>query len=187
MGLLHGKMNAENKNNIMQKFINGTIKILISTTVIEVGVNIPNATVMVIEHAERFGLSTLHQLRGKIGRGKYHSACFLVPNKMNDKAKIRLAAMINHSDGFKLAEEDLNLRGPGEFLGKNQHGFLNLTIGDITTDLEIIEIAKIEAESFLLELKKTESAQPKISTEELINLEKQIKFKFGKKIDFLQI
>jgi len=178
VGMLHGKMKPKAKEEIMQKFVAGELKILIATTVVEVGVNVPNATVMVIEHAERFGLSTLHQLRGRIGRGAEASTCFLIPDKMTDKARQRLGAMLNHSDGFKLAEEDLNLRGPGEFLGKNQHGFLELAIGDITLDLEIIETAKAEAGLFLENIAKA-------SKLEIESLKKQIRIKFGDRIGFL--
>ena len=182
VGMLHGKMKAKEKNEIMQRFVDGKIQVLIATTVVEVGVNVPNASVMVIEHAERFGLSTLHQLRGRIGRGEFKSSCFLVPAKMSPNAKSRLSAMLQSNDGFLLAEKDLEIRGPGEFLGKNQHGFVEMNIGDIAKDLEIIELAKKEAILFFqnLENKKYGQAEIKLIAEAL-------RLKFGEKIDFFSV
>ena len=146
LGLLHGRVKPEEKEAIMTAFKNREIDILVCTTVVEVGIDIPNATVMVIEHAERFGLAQLHQLRGRVGRGSHRSACYLmVAGRMTDEAKRRLAVMEETNDGFKIAEEDLAIRGPGEFFGKKQSGMPDLILGNIVRDLGILEVARKEA------------------------------------------
>jgi ATP-dependent DNA helicase RecG len=146
VGLLHGRMRSEDKEGVMEGFRKGEIQVLVSTTVIEVGVDVPNATVMVIEHAERFGLAQLHQLRGRIGRGSEKSHCILVsPRKPSEDAKLRLDTMVETSDGFKIAEMDLNLRGPGEFFGTRQHGELGFHIANPLRDHELLELARREA------------------------------------------
>ncbi len=146
IGLLHGRMKSEEKEEIMLEFKEGRIQILVATTVIEVGIDIPNASVMVIEHAERFGLSQLHQLRGRIGRGQYPSQCILLHHYRSSKeAKIRLQAMERTNDGFKIAEEDLRLRGPGEFFGIKQSGFPEFRVGDLLRDTAILMEARREA------------------------------------------
>ena len=145
VGLLHGRMKSKEKERIMREFKDKKIDILVSTIVIEVGVDIQNASLMIIEHAERFGLSQLHQLRGRIGRGEYASYCILVSNPKNDEAKSRISAMLKTHDGFKIAEEDLEIRGPGEFFGTRQHGLPELKIGNIIRDRNILELAKTEA------------------------------------------
>ena len=128
VGLLHGRMKSEEKEQVMEAFRRGDLQILVSTTVIEVGVDVPNATVMVIEHAERFGLSQLHQLRGRIGRGAEKSTCLLIaPKGVSDDARERLETMVATNDGFAIAEADLRLRGPGEFFGTRQHGSLRFS------------------------------------------------------------
>ncbi|MFA7185817.1 MAG: helicase-related protein, partial [Victivallales bacterium] len=136
--LLHGKMKAKDKNNIMADFKSGKIKILVSTTVVEVGVDVPNATVMVIENSERFGLSTLHQLRGRIGRGSDKSYCVLIYDRESKKSRERLDTMCRTDDGFIIAETDLKLRGPGDFFGERQSGEIKFKVASIA-DLPLIE------------------------------------------------
>ena len=149
VGLLHGKLPAEEKAEVMQKFADGELDMLVSTTVVEVGVNVPNATVMLIENADNFGLSQLHQLRGRVGRGKYQSFCHLMMSG-HDKPSQRLREIEKSQDGFYLAEVDLKLRGPGEIYGKMQHGDLNLKIASLA-DTALIARAQVEAERFVKE------------------------------------
>lgn len=150
IGLLHGKMKAGEKEQIMQQFVAGDVQILVSTTVIEVGVDVPNASLMIIEHAERFGLSQLHQLRGRVGRGAEQSYCVLLTNdKKTAIAKERLGIMEETTDGFRIAEKDLELRGQGEILGTRQSGVQTFKVGNIIRDLEILETARKEAEFYL--------------------------------------
>jgi ATP-dependent DNA helicase RecG len=154
LGLLHGRMRSEEKEEMMERFRRGEIHVLVSTTVIEVGVDVPNATVMVIEHAERFGLAQLHQLRGRIGRGAERSHCILIaPEKLSEEAaahaKVRLETMVSTTDGFAIAEIDLKLRGPGEFFGTRQHGEPGFHIADPLRDRELLELARREAFALL--------------------------------------
>jgi len=149
VGLLHGKMKSQDKERIMRDFKDRNIDILVSTIVIEVGVDIPNASTMIVEHAERFGLSQLHQLRGRIGRGSHASYCILVSEPRNDEAKSRIKAMLKTQDGFKIAEEDLEIRGPGEFFGTRQHGLPELKIGNIVRDRDIMELTRVEASELI--------------------------------------
>ena len=148
-GLVHGRMKPAEKEQIMQDFYEDKIKLLVATTVIEVGVNVPNASIMVIEHAERFGLAQLHQLRGRIGRGEYKSYCILVSDMKTENAKERLKIMATTSDGFKLAEADLKMRGPGQFFGTLQHGLPDLKIADVLGDMDILFKAREAAEETL--------------------------------------
>jgi ATP-dependent DNA helicase RecG len=146
IGLLHGRMKSDEKETIMGEFKEGKIQILVATTVIEVGIDIPNASVMVVEHAERFGLSQLHQLRGRIGRGRYPSTCILLAQyRSSEEAKIRLRAMERTTDGFKIAEEDLSIRGPGEFFGLRQSGLPDFRVAHILRDTRILVEARKEA------------------------------------------
>jgi ATP-dependent DNA helicase RecG len=149
VGLLHGRMKADEKEAVMERFQKGEVKILVSTTVIEVGVDVPQATVMVIEDAERFGLAQLHQLRGRVGRGAHQSYCLLVTGKLNDTARERIQSLVDSNDGFHIAEMDLKIRGPGEFFGTRQSGVPALRIADIVRDREWLEIARGEALSFI--------------------------------------
>ena len=145
IGLLHGKLTPAEKDEVMDDFKNGKYNILVSTTVVEVGVDVPNATVMAIENAERFGLSQLHQLRGRVGRSELQSYCVLVPQKANQVSLERLKVMEETNNGFIISEKDLQLRGPGEFLGTRQSGMLNFALADLVKDTKILELARKEA------------------------------------------
>jgi ATP-dependent DNA helicase RecG len=152
ISIVHGKMKAEDKEFEMQRFIKGQTQIMVATTVIEVGVNVPNASVMVIESAERFGLSQLHQLRGRVGRGADQSYCILLSSfKLSSEAKTRLKTMVETSDGFKIAEVDLKLRGPGNMMGTQQSGILRLKIADVVKDTSILYKARQAAIKLLEE------------------------------------
>jgi ATP-dependent DNA helicase RecG len=149
VGLLHGRMAAADKEAAMHRFQRGLTKILVSTTVIEVGVDVPNASVMVIEQAERFGLAQMHQLRGRVGRGAEQSYCILVTAKMSDLARERIRTLVESGDGFYIAEMDMKLRGPGEFFGTRQSGLPALQIGSIVRDADVLEVARNEAAAFV--------------------------------------
>ena len=149
VGLLHGKLKNDEKEDVMEKFKNKEYDILVSTTVVEVGVDVPNATVIVIENAERFGLSQLHQLRGRVGRSELQSYCILSSNTNSPDTKARLDIMTQTNDGFIIAEKDLQIRGPGEFLGTRQSGLPDMVIGDIVQDSKILEMARSEAINFV--------------------------------------
>jgi ATP-dependent DNA helicase RecG len=148
VGLLHGKMKPKDKDTVMRSFVAGDIDLLVSTTVIEVGVDVPNSAIMVIENAERFGLSQLHQLRGRIGRGGYKSTCILVSDMKSAKEN-RLAIMCETTDGFEIADRDLALRGPGDFIGNRQHGLPKLNIADLETDLAVLKSAGMQARNLI--------------------------------------
>ncbi|MGH9388406.1 MAG: helicase-related protein, partial [Vicinamibacteria bacterium] len=146
VGLVHGRMRAEQKAAVMEAFRAGGIAVLVATTVIEVGIDVPNATILVAEHAERFGLSQLHQLRGRVGRGLRKGTCVLMAgSKLTDAARARLAAIEGETSGFRLAEIDLKLRGPGELFGTRQSGLPDLRVGNIVRDQKIMEEARREA------------------------------------------
>jgi len=145
-GLLHGRLKSEEKEAVIESFRRGETQVLVSTTVIEVGVDVANATVMVVEHAERFGLAQLHQLRGRVGRGADRSFCVLVaPRKMSDEARERLTTMVRTSNGFEIAEVDLRLRGPGEIFGTRQHGDIGFHMANPLRDFDLLEAARREA------------------------------------------
>lgn len=149
VGFVHGRLKAKEKEAVMAAFAAGELDVLVSTTVIEVGVDVPNASLMVIENAERFGLSQLHQLRGRVGRGKHQSYCVLVTAGKSDTARERLRALCATNDGFQIAEEDLRLRGPGDFFGKRQHGLPQLKVADFAADVELLKEAKAAAEELI--------------------------------------
>jgi len=149
VGLMHGKLAPAEKEAVMQRFKDGQVQILVSTTVIEVGVDVPNASVMLVEQAERFGLAQLHQLRGRVGRGAAQSYCILVTEKMNDASRQRIRTLVESTDGFYISEMDLKLRGPGEFFGTKQAGLPSLRVANILRDTEILEIARREAVDFI--------------------------------------
>jgi ATP-dependent DNA helicase RecG len=149
VGLLHGRLPPDQKEAVMESFKRGELKILVSTTVIEVGVDVANATIMVIEQAERYGLAQLHQLRGRVGRGADQSYCVLVTEKLTPGARDRMRTLVESCDGFHIAEMDLKLRGPGEFFGTRQSGLPALRIANLVRDMEILELARSEAMSFV--------------------------------------
>ena len=150
LGLLHGKMKAKEKESVMQSFFQNEFQILVSTTVVEVGVDVPNATVMVIEHAERFGLSQLHQLRGRVGRGQHKSFCFLQAKyAQSEESKYRLNVMEKTTNGFVIAEEDLKLRGPGDFLGTKQSGLPDFRLAELIRDSKLLRVAQKRANEIL--------------------------------------
>ena len=167
LGLLHGKMTSKEKEEVMTRFAEGEIQLLIATTVIEVGIDVPNAVIMVIENAERFGLSALHQLRGRIGRGEYKSDCILVTDNASEDTLKRLEIIKNNIDGFKIADEDLKLRGPGDFLGSRQHGLPPMKIADLFADRDVLELAGKEAKYLL-------QNDPDLSKTENLNLKAEI-------------
>ena len=146
--VVHGKLKSTDRQDIMSRFSKGEIDILVSTTVIEVGVDVPNASIMIIENAERFGLSQLHQLRGRIGRGEHSSYCIMFSDG-GDIAKERMKIMCETSDGFKISEKDLELRGPGEFFGIRQHGLPELKVSNLSTDMHLLALAKTVADELL--------------------------------------
>jgi ATP-dependent DNA helicase RecG len=180
VGLLHGKMKPSEKNEAMRKFKNKEYDVLISTTVIEVGIDVPNATVMIIQNADRFGLSALHQLRGRIGRGKKQSYCFLVGGVTGENSHLRLDIMTKTNDGFKIAEEDLKMRGPGELMGTVQHGFPEFKAGDIIKDSDIIEFAKMSAKNLI-------GADPKLQSPKNQTLKKLIALRFAEKFKLINV
>ena len=149
VGLLHGKMKAADKEAVMQQFKDGAIDLLVATTVVEVGVDVPNAVIMLIENAERFGLSQLHQLRGRVGRGKVQSTCILLSDSRSQDAQVRLRTMCRTNSGFEVAEQDLKLRGPGDFFGQRQHGLPQFAIADLANDVELLTAARHAADQLL--------------------------------------
>jgi ATP-dependent DNA helicase RecG len=155
VGLLHGRLKADAKDRVMKAFASGELQILVSTTVVEVGIDVPNATTMIVEHAERFGLSQLHQLRGRVGRGGAQSFCFLLyQSPLSEEARERLKAMTDTADGFEIAERDLRLRGPGDFFGTRQAGMPTFRLIDLVRDRDLLELAGREAAGWF------ESASP---------------------------
>ena len=150
IGLLHGKMKPKDKDEVMQQFKAGELDVLVSTTVIEVGVDVPNATVMVIENAERFGLSALHQLRGRVGRGAANSCCILISDNEGEAVRQRLHFLCRTSDGFAVAKYDLETRGPGDFFGEAQHGLPALHVADLVQDTRTLTVAQQEAKALLV-------------------------------------
>lgn len=167
VGLMHGKMRSVDKKKVMESFSNGETQLLVSTTVIEVGVDVPNAVIMVIENAERFGLSQLHQLRGRIGRGQYKSTCILITDAKNDTAQRRMKVMETTTDGFKIADEDLKLRGPGEFFGSRQHGLPEMKIADMLEDRSTLEETQRAAKEIM-------ARDPELSSPESTALKNEI-------------
>jgi ATP-dependent DNA helicase RecG len=177
---LHGQMSTEEKESTMAGFREGKIDALVATTVIEVGIDVPNATVMVVDGAERFGLSQLHQLRGRVGRGPWPSDCILIADAATPGAEARLSAMLTTTSGFEIAEMDLRLRGPGEFFGTRQHGLPEFKIADLTSELDLLQTAKEDAQAIL-------AADPRIQNREHVNLRGALVSKFGETLDLVRI
>lgn len=173
---LHGKMRPKEKDAIMEKFKNGNIDILISTTVIEVGVNVPNASIMVIENAERFGLAQLHQLRGRVGRGQYQSYCILKYQGNSEIIRERMKVMQSTNDGFVISEKDLELRGSGEFFGTKQHGLPEFKIANLFEDMSVLKMVQSLAIKILQE-------DPKLMSKKNENLRKMVKEKFQNRLE----
>ena len=171
IGVLHGQMKAEQKNKIMDQFVKNEIQVLVSTTVVEVGVNVPNATVMMIENAERFGLAQLHQLRGRVGRGDAQSYCIMVNASDSKNSMKRLDILNKSNDGFKIASEDLKLRGPGDFFGIRQSGEMQFLLADIYQDASVLQHAAEEVQDLL-------ATDPELCEEENINLQHYLEIFF---------
>jgi len=167
LGLLHGKMNSRDKEKIINEFYEGKINVLVSTTVIEVGVNVPNAVVMLVLNAERFGLAQLHQLRGRVGRGKHQSYCILVNENKSKKSADRMNILKKTDNGFLVAEEDLKIRGPGDFFGTRQHGLSKYEIQNIINDVEVVREVQELSKNILVN-------NPGLHGSSYINLKKEI-------------
>ena len=178
VGLVHGKLKSAEKERVMAAFAAGELDILVATTVIEVGVDVPNASLMVIENAERFGLSQLHQLRGRVGRGKHQSYCVLLSASRSDTARERLRVLAGSNDGFEIAEEDLRLRGPGDFFGRRQHGLPQLKVADFAADVALLQEAKGAAEALV-------AADPDLSAPEHRALRLRVREMFAAEGDSL--
>jgi ATP-dependent DNA helicase RecG len=181
IGLLHGRMSPEEKESVMASFKARDLDILVSTTVIEVGIDVPNATLMVIEHAERFGLSQLHQLRGRVGRGAAKSRCVLLtPGRLSEDGEKRLRVMESTSDGFRIAEADLEIRGPGDFLGTRQSGLPDFRIANILRDGHILEQARQSAFGLL-------ESDPELSAVEHVPLREELIRRWGQRLELASI
>ena len=181
VGLVHGRMKPEEKDAVMESFEAGDTDILISTTVVEVGVDVPNATVMVVEHAERFGLAQLHQLRGRVGRGGHQSYCILMVGAgATDEARERIQVLADTNDGFVIAEKDLEMRGPGEFLGVRQHGLPRFSVADLSRDSRLLVEAREDAFAYV-------SDDPDLATPEGKALRAAMKRRFGRRGVFMDV
>jgi ATP-dependent DNA helicase RecG len=180
VGLLHGQMKPAQKQRVMSAFASGRMSVLVATTVVEVGIDVPNATVMMVQHAERFGLSQLHQLRGRIGRGARPSYCLLVAGSQSEPGWRRLAVLVQTDDGFRIAEEDLRLRGPGEVVGLRQHGLPELKVADLLRDLPLPEAARDDA-------RRIAEADERLARAEHAPLRTALIRRFGEKISLIDV
>ncbi len=180
VGLLHGRMKPAEKDAVMEDFRRGRIDVLVSTVVIEVGVDVPNATVMMVEHAERFGLAQLHQLRGRVGRGAQRSHCLLVADPQTEDAERRIAVLVETTDGFRIAEEDLRLRGPGEFFGTRQHGMPELVLGNVVEDYDLLKLARREAFAWIRQ-------DPDLSDPESVPIRRALAKRFRETIRLIEV
>ena len=180
VGLIHGRMKKEEQERVMKFFREGELDILVATTVLEVGIDVPNATVMMIEHADRFGLSQLHQMRGRVGRGAHASYCLLLSDPETEEAKARLSVFVKEIDGFKIAEEDLKIRGPGEFFGDRQHGLVQLKIANPLTQMHLLKAAREEAMKLI-------QSDPKLFSRNNQELKRQLYKRFPEFERFLDV
>lgn len=169
-GLMHGKMNAEDKDSVMRDFLDRKIDVLVSTTVIEVGVNVPNSNIMIIENAERFGLATLHQLRGRVGRAGEQAYCIMIAGKSGELIKKRMETMCKSNDGFYISEQDLKLRGPGDFFGTRQHGLPEMKIANLISDTDILKLADAAAEDIIKKSEQISAYEEKMLFEKVGNV-----------------
>jgi len=180
VGLMHGRMNKDDKQNVMRNFASGKLDVLVSTTVIEVGVDVPNATVMVIEHAERYGLSALHQLRGRVGRGSKPSICLLLTDSHGETANQRLGILCETTDGFRIAEEDLKIRGPGELLGVRQHGLPEFRVANIVEDVHLLIRARDDAAAVIHD-------DPRLQNPAHAPLKSELRRRFRDRLAFIDV
>ncbi len=180
VALIHGRMNRETRQHIMERFRQGLIDVLVSTTVIEVGVDVPNATIMVVEHADRFGLSQLHQLRGRVGRGSHQSYCILLSDQTTDDGIKRLEAMVKHTSGFKIAEEDLRLRGMGQMIGTAQSGRTDIHFADLLFDPHLLPMSRRDAFNLI-------AADPRLLLKEHTELRTAILHRFADSITLADV
>ena len=180
LGMIHGQMKTDEKQKVMTAFRDRAIDVLVATTVIEVGIDMPNATVMLIDNADRFGLSQLHQLRGRVGRGADRSYCLLISDAQTETAQARLHAMTKTSDGFQIAEMDLHLRGPGHFFGTRQHGLPEFKMADITSEIELLKVARADAIAIL-------ERDPRLMQSQHHNLRAALIKQFGETLRLAQV
>jgi ATP-dependent DNA helicase RecG len=180
LGMLHGQMSTAEKQEVMTGFRDKAIDVLIATTVIEVGIDVPNATVMMIDNADRFGLSQLHQLRGRVGRGRDPSYCLLIANAVNEATETRLRAMTKTGNGFEIAEMDLQLRGPGAFFGDRQHGLPEFKLADLTSEMELLQQARDDALAILTD-------DPRLALDKNAALRRGLLAQFAENLSLAQI
>jgi ATP-dependent DNA helicase RecG len=180
LGLIHGRMSSDEKDAVMERFRRGDIQVLVATSVVEVGVDVPNATLMTIENAERFGLAQLHQLRGRISRGRFPGFCAVFADAQSEEAERRLKVFASTTDGFELAEADFKLRGPGDLFGTRQHGLPPFRIADLLRDTDILEEARRDAQALV-------DADPGLSQEKHALLKRMMLIRYGQALDLAEV